>query len=164
KATLTVTANNQSRVYGAANPALTVGYSGFVNGENAGALSGSPTLGTTATTNSTVAGSPYVITVTHGTLSAANYSLSFVNGSLTVTANNQSRAYGATNPVFTASYSGFVNGESATVLSGSPALNTIATTNSPVAGSPYSITVTNGTLSAANYSLSFVDGSLSVTP
>ena len=32
-ATLSITANNQSKSYGAANPALTVSYSGFVNGD-----------------------------------------------------------------------------------------------------------------------------------
>jgi len=49
---------------------------------------------------------------------ATNYTVSLGNGSLTVTgavltatANNASRAYGATNPVFTVSYNGFVNGD-----------------------------------------------------
>src|SRR5262249_29197521 len=34
-ATLTITANDKSKVYGTANPALTVSYSGFVNGDTA---------------------------------------------------------------------------------------------------------------------------------
>jgi MBG domain (YGX type) len=36
KAALTVTANNASKTYGAANPAFSVSYSGFVNGDHHG--------------------------------------------------------------------------------------------------------------------------------
>src|SRR5206468_3236892 len=118
RATLTVTADNKVKIYGDSNPALTASYSGFVNGENASVLSGAPSLSTGATTNSSVAGSPYTITVTSGSLSAANYSFAFVGGSLTVTkatlivtADNKSKVYGATNPPLTATFSGFVNGE-----------------------------------------------------
>ena len=79
---------------------------------------------------------------------------------LTVTANNASRAAGAANPTFTASYSGFVNGETTAVLGGSPSLTTTATTSSP-AGT-YPITAVLGTLTAANYTFAFVNGTLSV--
>ena len=139
KATLTVSANNTNRVYGSANPVFTANYSGFVNSDTTSVLSGSPSLTTAA-----VAGSPvgsYTITATNGTVSATNYTFSFVNGTLTVnqatltiTANNTNRIYGATNPVFTANYSGFVNGDTTSVLSGSPSLTTSATTNSPAGG------------------------------
>ena len=171
RATLTVTANNTNRLYGAANPAFTASYSGFVNGENTSVLSGTPSVTTSATASSNVAGSPYAITVTQGTLSAANYTIDFVNGSLsitpatlTVTANNTNRVYGAANPAFTVAYSGFVNGENTSVLSGAPSVTTSATASSNVAGNPYAITVTQGTLSAANYTFDFVSGSLSITP
>jgi hypothetical protein len=169
KATLTVTAEDKSRVYGATNPPLTASYSGFVNGETTDVVSGSPSLSTTATPGSPVTGSAYSITVGQGTLSAANYSFNFVSGSLTVTkatltvtADNKSRAYGATNPPLTASYSGFVNGETTDVLSGSPSLSTTATPASTVAGAPYPVTPTQGTLNAANYSFNFVSGLLTV--
>ena len=79
---------------------------------------------------------------------------------LTVRADDQSRACGATNPPLTVSYSGFVNGEDAGVLSGSPVLSTEAETNSPVG--TYPITVSAGTLSNAYYSFSFTDGTLTV--
>jgi regulation of enolase protein 1 (concanavalin A-like superfamily) len=83
--TLTVTANSASRAVGTANPALTVSYSGFTNGDTAAtALSGSPAISTTATASSP-AGS-YPITVTQGTLTAPNYKLAFVNGTLSVVA------------------------------------------------------------------------------
>lgn len=86
KATLTVTANSLSRVYGAANPALAATYSGFVNGETlaTSGVTGSPSLTTTAATGSTVAGGPYPITAAPGSLSAVNYSFAFVNGTLAV--------------------------------------------------------------------------------
>src|SRR5207253_1712193 len=91
----------------------------------------------------------------------------YVNGSVTVnaavvtvTANNASRAYGVANPTFTASYSGFVNGDTAAVVSGSPSLTTPATASSP-AGS-YTITAAQGTLSATSYTFAFVNGTLTV--
>src|SRR5262249_38735416 len=100
-ATLTVTANDTSRGYGAANPTFTVSYSGFQNGDTSSVLSGSPSCSTTAAASSSVAGSPYPITCTQGTLSATNYTFTFVAGNLTInpvaltiTANNQSKAYG----------------------------------------------------------------------
>ena len=39
---------------------------------------------------------------------------------LTVTADDKNRAYGAANPTFTAAITGFVNGETMAVVSGSP--------------------------------------------
>ena len=162
---LTVTANSVSRGYGATNPVLTVSYSGFFNGDTTNVLSGAPVLATSAATNSSVGN--YVITNSIGTLSASHYTFIMSNGTLsvtqavlTVTANNTNRNFGATNPVFTVGYSGFVLGQTTSVLSGAPSVTTSATTNS-AAGS-YPIVVTNGTLSAANYSFSFVNGTLTV--
>src|SRR5208282_4353763 len=165
-AVLTASANNASRAYGATNPVFTVSYSGYVNGETNTVLSGAPVLTTSAVTNSPVGN--YVITNTIGSLVATNYTVSLVNGTLTVTgavltatANNATRAYGATNPVFTVSYSGYVNGETNTVLSGSPVLTTSAVTNSPVGN--YVITNTIGSLVAMNYTVSLANGTLTVT-
>jgi len=83
-AVLTVTANNVSKAIGAVNPTLTASFSGFVNGDNSAVVSGSPALSTTATASS-MAGT-YPITVSAGTLSAANYTFAFVNGTLSVLA------------------------------------------------------------------------------
>jgi hypothetical protein len=63
---------------------------------------------------------------------------------LTVTANNASRAVGAVIPALTASYSGFVNGETSAVLSGSPSLTTPSTSSS--AAGTYPITAAAGSL------------------
>ena len=83
-ATLTVTANDASRAYESANPAFTDTITGFVNGQNASFISGSPVLSTTAT----LASRPgqYAIAVGLGTLTATNYTFTLVNGSLTVAA------------------------------------------------------------------------------
>src|SRR5262249_14922221 len=151
QATLTVTADDKSRGFGQTNPTLTASYSGFVNGDTASFLSGAPALSTVATPSSAVR--TYPITAAVGTLSAANYSLAFVNGTLTVTqgtitvhADDKTRIYGAANPTFTVTYSGFLNGDTASVLSGSPSLSTAATTSSAVG--TYAITASQGTLSA----------------
>jgi GH25 family lysozyme M1 (1,4-beta-N-acetylmuramidase) len=84
RATLTVTANNQTKITGEANPPLTVSYSGFVNGQTlaTSGVTGSPDLTTAATAES----SPglYAITAGPGTLAAANYQFTFAGGTLTV--------------------------------------------------------------------------------
>lgn len=82
KAPLTVTADNKTKVVGAANPPLTAAITGFVNSETASVLSGSPALSTTATATSPVG--TYPITAAQGTLAAANYAFAFANGTLTV--------------------------------------------------------------------------------
>jgi hypothetical protein len=79
---------------------------------------------------------------------------------LTVTADNTSREVGAANPTFTASYSGFINGDTSAVLGGSSLLTTTATTSSPAG--LYPITAAQGTLTTANYAFTFVNGTLSV--
>src|SRR5882757_220434 len=80
---------------------------------------------------------------------------------LTIKADNKTRAYGATNPPLTVTYSGFASGDDFSALSGSPALSTVADTNSPVG--TYPIAVSQGTLSNAHYNFSFTNGTLAVT-
>src|SRR5205823_1161107 len=79
---------------------------------------------------------------------AGTLSQSVAAAVLTVTADDQSKVYGAALPTFTASYSGFVNGDTAAVLSGSPSLSTSASATSDVGS--YTITAAQGTLAAAN--------------
>ena len=59
-APLTITANNQTKVYGAALPTLTASYTGLVNGDTSASLRRphAPTLTTTATASSHVCGQP----------------------------------------------------------------------------------------------------------
>jgi hypothetical protein len=155
------------------------------DGTTAATLSGTPTLvgvigtdqvslsGTATGIFATrTAGAAKPVNVTGLSLSgvdAGNYSLTqpslsanITPAALTVAADNQNRPYGVSNPSLTFTYSGFVNGETAAVLSGQPSLLTTALASSP-AGT-YAITVSLGTLSAANYSFKFVNGTLTITP
>ncbi|HMD55000.1 MAG TPA: MBG domain-containing protein, partial [Phycisphaerae bacterium] len=84
-ATLTVTANNQSKMCGMPNPSLTASYAGFVGGENIGVLTSPVTLSTTATTSSGAGTYP----ITSGGAAAANYTMNYVNGMLTVILSTQ---------------------------------------------------------------------------
>jgi hypothetical protein len=79
---------------------------------------------------------------------------------LTVTAKNASRAFGAANPTFTDTITGFVNGNGPGAVSGAASLTTTATSTSP-AGT-YPIVAAQGTLAATNYSFKFVNGTLTV--
>ncbi|WP_162801349.1 MBG domain-containing protein [Azospirillum brasilense] len=172
-ATLTVTADNGTMVYGDAVPSLGYTASGWKNGQSGALLSG-VTVSTDATSLSNV-GTAYITTATGGTLSGAaagNYTLSHVGGSfavtpatLTVTADNGTMVYGDAVPSLGYATSGWKNGQSGALLSG-VGVSTNATTLSDV-GSAYVTTATGGTLSggaAGNYTISHVGGSFSVTP
>jgi subtilisin family serine protease len=161
KASLTVTVQAASKTYGSANPAFSVAYSGFVNGDDAGDLGGALSFATSATNSSTVGGYP----VSASGLSSANYTIGYVAGTLTVnpapltvTADNKGRAYGAANPALTASYSGFVLGQSTSALSGALACATTATQSSPAGLYP----ITCSGLNATNYAITYVAGTLTV--
>jgi hypothetical protein len=80
QAVLTATADNKSRNFGQANPALTINYSGFVNGEGTNVLDLHPVASTTAT-NTTPPGI-HPISVAGG--ADDNYAFSHVAGALTI--------------------------------------------------------------------------------
>ena len=79
---------------------------------------------------------------------------------LTITADSQAKTYLDPLPDLTWTPGSFTNGDTAAVLSGSPACTTTATAASPVGA--YPITCATGTLAAADYTFSFVDGSLTI--
>ncbi|MEQ8581537.1 MAG: LamG-like jellyroll fold domain-containing protein [Marinoscillum sp.] len=79
-AALIATADDQSVAFGSAIPNLTISYAGFVNGEDASVLSTVPGASTTATSASDVG--TYPISLSTG--SAANYTMTHVEGTLTV--------------------------------------------------------------------------------
>ena len=161
KAQLTVTANNETTVYGTTRPPYTYTITGFVNGDTqATATTGAPSLSTSPATP-TLPGT-YAITTALGTLASTNYSLTLVNGTLTitkptltVTAANASRAYGAANPTFTATATGAVNGDTFTFTGSST-----TTPASPVGTYPIVPLATGANL--ANYTVVYVNGTLTV--
>ncbi len=81
-APLTVTASSTSFTYGGAVPVITANYSGFVNGDTAASLTTAPTCSTAATSSSLPGTYPSMCS---GVLDA-NYSVSYVTGTVTVNA------------------------------------------------------------------------------
>jgi hypothetical protein len=79
---------------------------------------------------------------------------------LIITANDATKVYGTANPTFTASYAGFVNGDTPSSLFGSLSLSTQAATSSDVGN--YSIVPSCP--ASFNYDIHFVNGNLSITP
>lgn len=164
--TLTVTAPSVSVTYGGATPTLPPAYAGFTSGDTASSLV-SPAVCTTTATSSSPVGS--YATTCAGAVDS-NYTIAYTGGtlivtpaSLTVTAANATVVAGQPLPALTATVTGFVNGQTNTVISGSAACTTTATATSP-AGT-YPITCTKGTLSAANYTFgTFTAGALTITP
>lgn len=165
KKELTVTASSHTVSYGDAKPTLSVSYSGFVNSEDASVLDTKPTASTTYAATTAVSSSPVAVTVSGG--SDNNYSFKYVNGSITinkaqvtVTASSHTVTYGDAKPSLSVSYSGFKNGQSATVLTTLPTVSTTYTSSTSVANSP--VTVTAKDAEAANYSFKYVDGAITI--
>ena len=155
QATLTVTAGNATRTYGAANPT----FSATVSGAQ-GTDTFTTTESTTATAASPVGTYPIVPVATGANL--ANYTVVYVNGTLTVgqatltvTAGNASRTYGAANPTFTATATGALGPDTFTFTE-----STTATATSPVGTYPIVPVATGANL--ANYTVVYVNGTLTV--
>jgi hypothetical protein len=95
--TLTVTADNKTKVYGDTNPVLTGVVSGLIDGDTAAGLGVNYT--TTAVDRTAVAAGPVAITAGVGA-NSENYTLALTNGALTITpraltvsATGQNRVY-----------------------------------------------------------------------
>ena len=168
--TLTYTATPLTSIYGNTPSGLTGSASaaGLVNGD---VLSGSAGFATAATGTSNVgsyaitgsglgASSNYTLTITQSAGNAT--ALMITPRGLTITANPQTRAFGAANPVLTyvlgavTATTGLVNGDT---LSGS--LATAAT----LASLPGLYPITQGSVAAsANYTVSYIGAGLTVSP
>jgi hypothetical protein len=156
-APLTITADDKSKTYGDADPALTVSYSGFKLEDTAAVVSG---LKVSRAAGDNVG--QYAITPSEAT--ASNYTITFVDGTLTInpapltiTADDKSKTYGDPDPAFTASYSGFKLNDTAAVVSG---LKVSRAAGENVG--QYAITPSEAT--ASNYTITFVDGTLTINP
>jgi hypothetical protein len=160
QAPLTITADNQTRIYGVAAAAFTVGYSGFVGSEGPSALGG--TLAFTGTATTAINVGSYVITP--GGLTSANYAIAFADGTLeittravAVTADSKTKVYGDIDPALTYQ---LTSGTLAYSDAFSGALARLA--GETVAASPYTINQGNLTLNA-NYALTFNPAALAIT-
>lgn len=116
-----------------------------------------------ASVNATaVAAGPLTATAsTTGVTGTASFSLNATPVMLTVMATNATVAYEKPIPTLTYTITGFVRGDTVSVVTGAPAETTTATQGS--APGTYPITITQGTVSAINYTFTFVSGTLTIT-
>ena len=160
-APLTIKANDATRQYYSDDPAFSYTCNGFVNGDNDNVLTVKPSVSTSATRTSNVG--TYEIKV--GETTIPNYSISYVNGTLTITprtltisVGNYERVYNEENPSFEVNYNGFVGNDNVDVLNEKPTASTTATKTSDVG--TYPITVSGG--SADNYQFAYTSGMLTI--
>lgn len=148
---LTVTIRSTGRLYGAANPGFVYSISGLLSGD---VVTVTPT--TVATVQSPVG--TYPVTALIGGADAGKYAVQIDPGTLTILkaplyieANNVPVTYGQNPLPALTGYSlhGFVNGDTAAVVSGTPTLTSPVTSNTPVG--VYHIDVQAGSLTAQNY-------------
>lgn len=160
-APLTIKANDAVRQYYSDNPTFSYTCNGFVNSDNESVLITAPKLSTTATRTSNVG--TYEIKV--GETSSPNYSISFVNATLTITprtliasVGNYERIYNEENPVFEVKCDGFVGNDDENVLTSKPEAKTTAIKTSDVG--TYPINVIGG--SADNYTFNYTSGTFTI--
>ncbi len=164
KAPLSLTVENAEKTYGSPNPEFKYSVSGLKNGETVPQWEKEPVLTSEATATSGVG--QYPITVSGGT--TANYEVTestpgvlTVNPKeLTVKADDYERLYNESNPDFTVSYEGFVEGDSEETLSEKPTTDCDAVKSSDAG--KYPITVSGG--KADNYKLTYQNGTLTINP
>ena len=186
-ATENLTASNYTFIYVPATLTVTQA-AGAINWPNPAAINyGTPLSGTqldaTATCNGTTVTGTYVYTPASGTVlnAGANQTLSVTftpTGSsnctfspttvpltvnkdvLTVTAANKTMSYGGTVPTLTDGITGFVNGDTSSVVGGTATMTTTGTSSSPVG--TYPITFSTEALAANNYTFNYVPGTLTI--
>ncbi|RYE19621.1 MAG: T9SS type B sorting domain-containing protein, partial [Sphingobacteriales bacterium] len=154
--TISVTADAKSKTYGDTDPQFTYNL-------GAGLLAGDVLTGSlTRSAGENIGSYP----ITQGTLSGnGNYAISFTGNvisinkkALLIRADDKVKSQGAANPLLTASYSGFANGDNSNVLALQPVLSTTATATS-LTGT-YPIIVSGAT--AQNYAITYQHGALTV--
>jgi hypothetical protein len=159
--TIKVTVQDASKTYGDANPTFSVIYSGFEEGDDESILTGTLSITTEATTSSN-AGEYDIIA---SGLSAEGYFVEFVKGTLTIEkapltikVNDSQKLINTTNPTFSVTYIGFVNGDDADDLTGTLTYETEAITSSPAGDYP----VSASGLNSNNYEITYEVGTLTI--
>ena len=151
---VTVTANNLTMVYGDDIPALTYKSEGAE-------LNGTPQLSTTATKASAVGTYPIEVeagTVTNTKATYVNGTLTITKAPLTITAKSYTIKQGEALPIIAASYSGFKNDETQSVLTKKPTF--ACAVPSDMTPGTYDITASGA--EAQNYEISYVKGTLTI--
>jgi hypothetical protein len=151
---VTVTANNLTMVYGDDIPALTYKSEGAE-------LNGTPQLSTTATKASAVGTYPIEVeagTVTNTKATYVNGTLTITKAPLTITAKSYTIKQGEALPIFAATYSGFKNNETESVLTKKPTFACAV----PLDMTPGTYDITASGAEAQNYEISYVKGTLTI--
>lgn len=166
KATLTVTADSKTKIYGSANPTLTFGYSGWKNSDDASDLINEPSASTALSLTTSAGIYDDAITVSGG--SDDNYDFTYVpadfeitKAMLTVTADTKTKVYGEVNPAFTYQYSGWRNDDNASNLTTLPYASSILSETTPAGTYDNAITLTGG--ADENYNFTYVPANFEVT-
>jgi len=160
-APLTVAGTNATMVFGDPVPAVTGTITGLKNGNTI-----SVTFSTSATSTSPVGNYPIVPSVTDPNNVLSNYTLSVVNGTLTITpapltvaGSNAAMIYGDPVPAVTGTITGLKNGDTIGATFSTP-----ATSASPVGNYAVIPSVTDPNNVLGNYTLSIVNGVLQISP
>ncbi|MBN1818643.1 MAG: filamentous hemagglutinin N-terminal domain-containing protein, partial [Sedimentisphaerales bacterium] len=165
-APLTATANNLIRRIGDPNPPFSVTYTGLMSWDNPDDANVLVCCGYNTPPDVNAPPGNYEIIPSGGW--ARNYDLSYVNGIFTIkepyplliTADNLSKVYGRNNPVFTTSYIGLQDGDTAAVVSD---VQFATTANDRSAVGSYSVTPSGGTF-PPYYTAQYAAGLLQITP
>jgi len=176
-APLTLQANDATKVYGQTFTPASTAFTVPVAPQNGETVTSVAETSSGSAPTASVAGSTYPIVITPGsatgTFTASNYTITYLNGvltvtpaPLTVTADDATKVYGQTfTPASTAfTTTALQNGEAVgSVTEVSPA----GTPPTAAVPGPYAITpsaATGGTFTPTNYTINYVDGVLTVTP
>ncbi len=172
-APLSIDANSVTKTYGQGltNGQVTTGFTptGLQNGETVGHVNiVYGTGGSAASAVGTYIGTVSISGAGGGTYTAGNYgTITYTKGDitvnpavLTITATDKTKTFGAANPTFTFTSSGYVNGNNSSIITTQPTYTTTATTTS--APGDYDIIPGGAALSNANYTINYVNGTLTI--
>ena len=161
-----VTADNKTRIYGDANPALTYTVTGYVNGENTSVHSGSPTLATPASFTSNVG--KVAITAAANNLTANNYNFTYASGEMQINPRpinviadaDQSKIIYSIDPILT--YTLENNSASRGIVGSDTFTGNLARATGEDIGKDYAIV--QGTIANQNYNINFVPSTFEIKP
>ena len=156
-ADLNVTADSATKVYGATDPVLTYTITGFQGTDT------EADLDTAVSISRAVGEDVGTYTITPSAAADSNYTVSFVTAdftitqaALTVTGSDQTKVYGATDPVLTYTITGFINGDTEADLD-------TAVSISRAAGEDVGTYTITPSAAASNYTVSFVTADFTIT-
>ncbi|MCP4927152.1 MAG: hypothetical protein GY916_14550, partial [Gammaproteobacteria bacterium] len=156
KAVLTVTANDASKIYGAAVPALDFTPGAFVGSDTINDIDTQPTVATTATATSDVGA--YATTASGG--ADNNYSFAYTDGALTISKATATIALSDLSRDYDGKAEGATVTTTPTGLEGSVTVKYDGSTNEPVFVASYAVTAS---MDDKNYSADDVTGTYTIS-